>query len=121
MLRRDQAVVIYLDVAEKLVVLLFAGGQIQRVEHHRRIGAARLHALAIQIVIVGDLEADFDRGTVERLGFDAECLFDRQQVVFVCGVDGVGAESGEQRAKRGYQSIHRQIVAEFCPQACARP
>ena len=42
---------------------------------------AGAHAVAVQVVAIGDVEADFDPAAVGGLGAEAEGLFDRQQVV----------------------------------------
>ena len=66
MLRCRQAVVIDLDIAEKLIVLLLARGQIERTESNGRIGAFRLDPIAIQVIVVGDLEIELDRAAIHR-------------------------------------------------------
>ncbi len=87
-----KSVVIHLDVAEELVVLLLAVGQVECTEHHSSICGLGFEALAIQVVIVGDLERELDGRPIECLGFDLERLIDRQQVILVGRVDAGGSE-----------------------------
>ena len=98
MLRRAEAVVIDLDVAEELVVLLFAGRQVERAERHAGVVALHLHAFAIQVIVVGDREFELHRAAIDGFAFDLECLLHRQQVVGI-GRERMAGEKGEQGRK----------------------
>ena len=89
-----EAVVIDLDIAEKLVMLFLARWQIQCIQGHGRVGALELDPFPVQVIVVGNLEIEPDRAAVDRHGFDPECLFDRQQIVGV-GREGVAGQQGE--------------------------
>ncbi len=94
-LRRRESVVIDLDVAEKLIVFLLAGRHVERAERDVRVVALHLHAFAIQVIVVGDLEIELHRAAVDGFGFDLEGLFDRQQIVRSVGGECVAGEEGE--------------------------
>ena len=68
-----------LDLAKELVHM---GNAIRpaRLAGIEALGAGA-HAVAVQVVAIGDVEADFDPAAVGGLGAEAEGLFDRQQVV----------------------------------------
>ena len=101
MLRRAQSVVIHLDVAEEFVVLLLTGRQIERAERDTRVDALGLHALAIQVVVVGDLEVELDRGAVDRVGLDLERLLDGQEIVLLGSVDAGRSPERDDRVRTG--------------------
>ena len=88
-----------LDVTQEFVVLLLAGRHVERAERHVRVVALHLHAFAIQVVVVGDLEVELHRPAIDGLGLHLEGLFDRQQVVRGIGRERVADEEGEQRRK----------------------
>jgi len=92
---RVDRVVVDLDFAEELVVLLLAGRHVERAERDVGVVGLGLHAFAIQVVIVGDLEVELHRTAVDGLGFHLEGLFDRQQIVRGVGRERVTGEKGE--------------------------
>ena len=100
MLDCARAAMVDLDIAEKFVVLLLAGRQIEHVEGDARVSAFRLDPIAVQIIVIGDREIELDRAAIDCLGLDPERLFDRQQVIRVGGVSGASASGDEQREKR---------------------
>jgi len=109
MLSRGEAMVVNLDIAEELVMLLFAAGQVQRAEQGCRVRTFRLDAPAVQVIIVGNGEFELHRLPVRRLRLDAKGLVDGEQVVLIVGVDETrGSEQGE---KQRNKFLHAAIVA----------
>ena len=90
--RNDQFAAVDFDFAEGVVLFGLAGGQDGFVEGDA-VGL-ELEAVTVEIVAVGDVEADFDGFFVEGAGGDAEGLVGRQRLA---GGSGTGhGHEGEQ-------------------------
>ena len=99
MLSRREPVVVDLDVAKKLVVFSLAIGHVECAERHARVVAFYFDAFAVQVIVVGDLEIELHRTAVDRLGFDLECLLDRQQVVGIRRMQRAGGDGEDNRTE----------------------
>jgi hypothetical protein len=97
--KRDaQIAAVDFHLPEGVVLLGFAGRQHGFAQ--RDAVGLELEAVAVEVVLVGDLEADFDGFVVERTGGDAEGLIGRQRLA---GGVGEAARKGKQRAEDGQQ------------------
>ncbi len=99
--RGDERAAIGLDIAEELVVMLAAVGQLQG----RRAEIAGRHpcrgAVPVEVVAVGDPPADLDPVPAHRLCGDRQRLVDRQHIV---EIDRQRRRRGEQQQGQGDQA-----------------
>ncbi len=85
-----------LDVAEELVVLFLAGGQLVSGERDAGVGGRDLDAVAIEVVVLRQLPLQAHRVAVDGLRLNAERFLDRQQAVRAGVLRGrVRGETGE--------------------------
>src|SRR3546814_6498910 len=98
-----------LHVAEELVVLALARRQLQ-CAGGEAFGGEDLDAMAIQVIAIGNLPAQFDGVRIQRARTQRERLLDRPQVRFIDG--GTGRRSEEHTSD--LQSLMRSSYAVFC-------